>query len=230
MKKIILRAQGIKKFYGREKVLNIKDFSIYEGSLNLLLGTNGSGKTSLLKILSLIDEPCGGKIWYRERLVDAQQTELLSLRRKFSVVWQNPYLYSGSVTYNIGMPLQLRGESNSQILKKVAHLADQLAISHLLKKDSRELSAGEKQKVSIARALIIRPELLFIDEPTTNLDYESNHFYNDYFRQLVLQGVTILLVTHDLYQIKTLAEYITILKQGQVINHSSADQLTDIVF
>lgn len=217
MKQVILRAHGIKKYYGQERVLNIADFLLYESSFNLLLGTNGSGKTSLLKILSFLDQQYSGQIWYRERLVSRQKTELFSLRRKFSVIWQNPYLYTGSVTYNIGMPLRLRGESSAQILNQVTELADHLEISHLLNKDSRQLSAGEKQKVSIARALITRPEVLFIDEPTTYLDYQSNQFYNQYFRNLVDRGVTILLVTHDLYQIKTLADYKTILNQGQVV-------------
>lgn len=216
-KKVILEAKEITKYYGKEKILDIQSLKLYESSFNLLLGSNGSGKTTLLKILSLVDKDYKGQLIYQGKILNNQESELLLLRRKFSVIWQNPYLYNGSVMRNIGLPLTLRNMGEGQISEKIMNLAEKLEITHLLKKDSKKLSGGERQKVSIARALITEPEILFIDEPTTNLDYESNQFYNGLFSGLVNEGMTILLITHDLYQIEKLADYTTVLKKGKVV-------------
>lgn len=224
-KEVILKAENITKYYGREQVLDIEEFELYEGVLNFLLGANGSGKTTLLKILSLVDKDYTGQLSYYGQLLDKQESALLDIRRNFSVIWQEPYLYNKSVFDNIGLPLKLRKVQRSKIEKRIEELADQLQISHLLEKNSRELSGGEKQKVSIARALITDPEILFIDEPNTNLDYKSSQFFNELFAKLVADGMTILLITHDLYQIKNLADYITILKQGKVVISDQKDKV-----
>lgn len=224
---IILKARDIKKYYGQEQVLDIKEFKLYESSFNLLLGPNGSGKTTLLRILSLVDKDYEGKILYRGESITTKVQDLLALRRKFSVIWQDPYLYNGTVAENIGLPLKLRQIKSAEIDTKVKHLANKLNISHLLMKGSRELSGGEKQKVSIARALITEPEILFIDEPTTNLDFESNQFFNSLFADLVInRGMTIMLITHDLHQIKNLGDYIFILKEeGKISISGKKDEI-----
>jgi tungstate transport system ATP-binding protein len=207
--------------------LNIEEFEIYEGVFNLLLGSNGCGKTTLLRILSLVDKDYKGELIYRGQKLDKQEDEILKWRRKFSVIWQEPYLYRGSVKKNIGLPLKLRRMDKEEIEEKINNLAAKLNITHLLPKRNNELSGGEKQKVSIARALVTEPEILFIDEPATNLDYKSNQFFNRLFIELVEKGVSILLITHDLYQIKKLANYITLLKEGKV---ASSGQKEEVLF
>ncbi|SJZ88483.1 ABC transporter ATP-binding protein [Selenihalanaerobacter shriftii] len=213
----VLEAERITKHYGDEQVLDLDHFKLYENAFNLLLGSNGSGKTTLLRILSLIDKEYEGQLRYRGEVINKQESELLKLRRRFSVIWQEPYLYNGTIAENIGLPLKLRKVAQNEINNRVNKLASNLKISHLLKKDSKEISGGEKQKVSIARALIVEPEILFIDEPTTHLDYKSNQFFNELFTELVAEGMTILLITHDLYQIKYLADYITLMESGEVV-------------
>ncbi|MEC9488272.1 MAG: ATP-binding cassette domain-containing protein, partial [Halanaerobium sp.] len=160
--RVIITAQNIKKYYGQKQVLDIDEFRLYEGKFNLLLGPNGSGKTTLLNILSLIDEDYQGTIQYQGQPIDRQG--LLQQRRKYAVIWQNPYLYKGTVAYNIGLPLKLRNTPQEDIKGRVKGLARELGIADLLTQKSNELSGGELQKVSIARAVITRPEVLFIDE------------------------------------------------------------------
>lgn len=223
-KQVILEANGIQKSFGSQSVLDVSNFKVYAGVSNFLLGTNGSGKTTLFKILSLVDQDYSGELLYRGERMENQEKARLELRRHFSVIWQNPYLYKGSVAYNIGLPLELRNVDQKTIRAEVGQLAEKLQIEHLLLKRSGTLSGGEKQKVSIARALITQPEILFIDEPTTNLDYESNQYFNELFLQLVLSGMTIVLITHDLYQIRYLADYITILKDGKVVSSGAKEE------
>ena len=92
-KKIILKAENIIKYYGQEKVLDIEQFNLYQNAFNFLLGANGSGKTTLLRILSLVDKDYNGQLSYCGKEINKQESELLNLRRKFSVIWQEPYLY-----------------------------------------------------------------------------------------------------------------------------------------
>lgn len=217
MKNIILEANNIKKCYDEEFVLDLENIKIYEGSFNFLIGPNGSGKTTLLNILSMIDTDFKGNIIYKGHKVKKDKVDILKLRRKFSVIWQNPYLFKGSITYNIGLPLKLRQMKDRKVEQKVRKISEDLEITHLLKKSHDELSGGERQKVSIARALITDPEILFIDEPNNSLDYESSRYFNNLFSKLIDEGITILLITHDLYQIENYADYITLLENGRVL-------------
>lgn len=225
MNNIILKARNIKKSYDQNQVLDLDSIEIYESALNFLIGPNGSGKTTLLNILSLVDTDYYGKVIYRDREINKEEFDILNLRRNFSVIWQNPYLFKGNVTSNIGLPLKLRKENNQIINKKVNQIAKELDITNLLDKRSNELSGGERQKVSIARALITEPEILFIDEPNNSLDYESSRYFNNLFSNLTEEGITILLITHDLYQIKNFADYITILNKGEVIESGPSHKI-----
>ena len=225
MNNVILKAKNIKKSYDQNQVLDLDKIKIYESSLNFLIGPNGSGKTTLLNILSLVDTDYCGKVIYRDREINKEEFDILNLRRNFSVIWQNPYLFKGNVTSNIGLPLKLRKENNQKINKKVNQIAKELDITNLLDKRSNELSGGERQKVSIARALITEPEILFIDEPNNSLDYESSRYFNNLFSNLTEEGITILLITHDLYQIKNFADYITILNKGEVLESGPSHKI-----
>ncbi len=219
----IIKAKNIVKYYGQMKVLDINEFKLHTGSFNFLLGPNGSGKTTLLNILSLVDNEFEGQLFYKERAID--KSDSLLLRKKFSVIWQDPYLFKGSVYTNIALPLKLRNVSGNEIRERINQLSRELEIAHLLNKKSNQLSGGEKQKVSIARALITKPELLFIDEPTTNLDTESNRFYNDMFAELVNDNVTIFLITHDLEQVERLTGFASILRKGQIIDRGPVEDV-----
>lgn len=216
MNDIILEAKNIRKKYDKEHVLNIDNVKIYKSAFNFLIGPNGSGKTTLLNILSLVDTDFQGEVLYKGQSVKKENFDILNLRRNFSVIWQNPYLFKGTVATNIALPLKLRNVKEKEIEMRVKDMAKQLDIKHLLEKKSNELSGGEMQKTSIARSLITNPEILFVDEPNISLDYESTRYFNNLFLELIEEGITILLITHDLYQIENFAEYITVLNDGKV--------------
>ncbi|HKL13487.1 MAG TPA: ABC transporter ATP-binding protein [Halanaerobiales bacterium] len=225
MKNIILEANNIKKRYDKEAVLDLDNIKIFESAFNFLIGPNGSGKTTLLNILSLVDTDFKGEVIYKGQPVKKVNFDLLDLRRNFSVIWQNPYLFKGSVASNIALPLKLRNVKEDEIASRVENIAKKLEITNLLNKKSDELSGGERQKTSIARSLITNPEILFIDEPNISLDYQSTQYFNDLFLRLTSEGTTILLITHDLYQINNFAEYITILNDGKVVKSGSDIEL-----
>jgi tungstate transport system ATP-binding protein len=197
----IIEVKNIKKICRGKTILDIDQFAVL--------------KTSLLNILSLVEQDFRGEIYYKGRKINKDEQNL-ALRRKFSVIWQDPYLYRGNVFYNIALPLKLRNIEQSIIDKKVREMAGRLEISNLLEQSAYTLSGGEKQKTSIARALISEPEILFVDEATTNLDEESIYFFNSHFADLVTDEMTVVMVSHDRRQIKELADQITLLKGGKV--------------
>lgn len=211
----IIEVKNIKKICRDKPILNINQFAVLKNKFNFIIGGNGSGKTSLLNILSLVDQDYRGALFYKGQKINKAQQNL-ELRRKFSVIWQDPYLYRGNVFYNIALPLKLRDIDQEIIHKKVKEIAARLEITGLLEQSAHTLSGGEKQKTSIARALITDPEILFVDEATTNLDEESIHFFNSHFADLVTDEMTVVMVSHDRRQIKQLADQITLLKGGEV--------------
>lgn len=221
--KKILKIENTRKNIGEKEILNIDSYSIIKEKFNFIIGANGSGKTTLLNILSMIDREFEGEIYYKGKLI-AKDKENLELRRKFSVIWQDPYLYRGNVYYNIALPLKLRGFKKEEINKRVNYIADKIEITELLNQSSYTLSGGEKQKVSIARALITEPEILFVDEATTNLDEESIRFFNSHFADLVTEDMTVVMISHDRRQIKMLADRIAFLKKGKIISSMPAEK------
>lgn len=212
---VILKAENIIKNYDKLQVLNLEEFKLYKGDFHLLLGPNGSGKTTLLKILSLIDREFKGKLYYKGKNIK-NHSNIIQLRRKFSVIWQNPYFFKGSTAHNIILPLKLRNIKKEHRKSKLNTLAKKLEISELLSRKCNELSGGERQKVSIARALISEPEILFIDEPTNNLDFENRQYFHDLFLELAKKNITILLISHDEEVFLKKADKITYLKNGNI--------------
>ncbi len=226
--RVIIKAHNLIKYYDRKQVLDIEEFKLYEGNFNLLLGPNGSGKTTLINILSLLDENYQGKIFYKGQSI--QKKECLEQRRKFAVIWQNPYLYKGSIAFNIGLPLKLRNTPREEIKERVESIACKLAIEDLLNRRNNELSGGELQKVSIARAIISEPEVLFVDEPTNNLDEESKVFYNILFESMVESKMTLMVITHELEQVEHLVDYVTVLKEGKILAAGRKKDILELNF
>lgn len=211
----IIEVKNIRKVCRDKSILDINQFAVLKNQFNFIIGGNGSGKTSLLNILSLVDQDYSGQLYYKGKLINKDEQNL-KLRRRFSVIWQDPYLYRGDVFYNIALPLKLRNTAQNIIHKKVKKMAARLEIEKLLTQSAHTLSGGEKQKCSIARALITEPEILFVDEATTNLDEESIQFFNSHFADLVTDEMTVVMVSHDRRQIKQLADQITLLKGGEI--------------
>ncbi len=225
----IIELKNIKKICGDRKMLDIDNFVGLKIKFLFIIGGNGSGKTTLLNILSLVDQDYSGQLYYKDQKINKEEQNL-KLRRKFSVIWQEPYLYRGNVYYNIALPLKLRDYSPKLIDRKVKEIAKKLEIENLLHQSAHTLSGGERQKTSIARALITEPEVLFVDEATTNLDEESIHFFNSHFADLVTDEMTVVMVSHDRRQIKILADYITLLHQGKVETSKAVDNFNFQIF
>ncbi len=172
----ILKASDVKKSFGKYEVLKGVSLTVNEGDFISILGASGSGKSTLLTILGGMDKADGGKVVFEDKNVsEMKEKELAALRRtKVGFVFQffnlAPYL---TVEENIFLPLVLDGKNPKNHREKFDYLIKYLKIENLTDKLPNELSGGEQQRTAIARALIYEPEIIFLDEPTGNLDSAS---------------------------------------------------------
>ena len=203
----ILEVKELKKIYttrlGGNKVEALRNvnFSVEEGEYVAIMGESGSGKTTLLNILAALDRPTSGSVCLDGKdLHQIKESEVAAFRRdKLGFVFQEfNLLDTFTVEDNIYLPLVLAGLPHDQMQWRLRPIADELAITHLLKKYPYEISGGQKQRAAVARALITGPRLLLADEPTGALDSKSGTQIMEIFRKLSDEGMTILMITHEL--------------------------------
>jgi tungstate transport system ATP-binding protein len=181
-----------------------------------MMGPNGAGKSTLLKVMAFLESRTSGEILYRGQVIP-KGIPTLELRRKFSVALQQTLLLDGSVFNNVAIGLKLRKLPKAVIKEKVALWMDQFQISHLAKKNAHFLSGGEAQRVNLARAMIVEPEILFLDEPFSALDFPTKIKLMEDFKQIIeAAGTTTAFVSHDLMEINYLTNRLAIIVNGEV--------------
>ena len=200
---------GLKKIYGTRQVLSIPRLTVSSGLITAVAGANGAGKTTFLNLLAGLERKDGGEILY-----DGREEPPFS---EMTLVFQEPYLISGTVRKNIAWPMKIRKISRVQIKERVEELAEELGLLPLLERRTDRLSAGEKQKTALARALSFWPRLLLLDEPSANLDRETTAEIERILLKMKRErGTTIIIVTHDLEQAGRLADNVIFLDMGQI--------------
>jgi tungstate transport system ATP-binding protein len=188
---------------------------IEKSNVIAIVGPNGSGKTSLLNILSFLNFPHAGSLFYNEK--ELSRSNLEQFRKTVGYVQQSPYLLRGTTFKNIELGLKLKQVDKETRIRKVAEVMQLLGITALSNRNARTLSGGEAQKVAIGRVLVLDPDVLILDEPFTHLDKDS--IYE--LEQIVLKlkgdlGKTIIFTTHDEYQAQWLADDVYSVIKGKV--------------
>lgn len=202
------------------QVLKGLDFAIQENEFIGIMGKSGCGKTTLLKVLGMIDKATDGNVYFKEKNVqELYGDDLADIRRKeIGFIFQDFYLMDSlTVMENIMLPMILDQEKPAVMKEKAIKYAELFEIAHLLKKNPYELSGGEKQRAAICRALINNPDLLLADEPTGNLDSKSGKIVVDTMKKIHQDlGKTIVMVTHD-PQMASHCGRLILLKDGVVL-------------
>ena len=191
------RLQSIRKRYGSNVALDIEELTIAEGRLYTLTGANGAGKSTLLSILAFLTPPTSGEIFYAGKRVDRDHGSVEEQRRKVTLLHQSPYLFGGTVYANVAFGLKARGIRGEEQRRIVDEALDIVALRGFRERKARELSGGEAQRVAMARALALKPEVLLLDEPLANIDRGTAGLLETVIASLPARGATVVLVTHD---------------------------------
>ena len=210
-----VETRGLCKEYGK-KVLNDISFGVEYGEIFALIGPNGAGKTTLLRILDLLDEPSSGTVWFQGVKVN-YSADRLPLRRRIGMVFQQTVLFNTSIFKNIAYSLKVRGEDDRNVEKRVKGALKLVQLDGFENKNALKLSGGEAQRVALAQALIIEPELLLLDEPTANLDPRNVSIVEEALSWTNRENkTTIIMATHNMFQAETLANRVALLLEGRI--------------
>lgn len=211
----LLVGSGLRKTYGDRTVVHVDRIELLPGELLAIFGPNGAGKSTLLRLLAMLEEPTAGRVEFRGATGRAGER---ALRAASAVVFQRPHFWRESVAYNIGIGLKLRGISRARAQGRVRRVARQLGIDHLLEGFMDEISGGEAQRVSLARALVLDPEVLFLDEPTASLDTDARiDLRQDLERVAREHATSVFLITHDRNEAFHLADRVGVLRDGRLV-------------
>ena len=219
----ILSIRGLEKSFGALKVLKGIDLDVQRGEVVCIIGASGSGKSTLLRCLNLLEEPENGQILFNGEDLTDIDTDLDSLRQKIGMVFQSFNLFNNkNVLDNCTL-------APTSVLRIPRAQAEATAIRHLeavglkdfIHADSRRLSGGQKQRVAIARALCMEPEIMLFDEPTSALDPEIVGEVLDVMRNLARQGMTMVVVTHEMAFAKEVSDRIVFMDQGVILEQGT---------
>ena len=200
MKNPLLSLKGVCKRIGGEEILRDIDLDVYRGEFLSIIGVSGSGKSSLLYIMGLLDRPSEGEVIFEGKRIDYGEEGYLSeLRnRKLGFIFQFHYLLPElTALENVMIPMLKMGASKAEASEKAGELLRSVGLGGKEKRKPYQLSGGEQQRVAIARALANDPLLILADEPTGNLDSRNTEIVMDIFSELNGQGRTIVMVTHE---------------------------------
>ncbi|NUM47199.1 MAG: ATP-binding cassette domain-containing protein [Anaerolineales bacterium] len=210
----IYQLSAIQQRYNGRDVLNVREMTVERGEILALVGPSGAGKSTLLRLLNFLEPPAGGQITFENHPV--RDALPLEIRRRVTTVFQRPVLLQRSVVANLRYGLELRREKFSP--ERQAYWLEKLGLTHLANQLAVKLSAGEAQRVALARALLVRPDVLLLDEPTANLDPYNVSLIEEIVREENAQrGVTVVLVTHNVFQARRLAHRTGLLLNGELI-------------
>lgn len=216
-KKIIYHLKNIQHYYGNTNVLDITDLTIEKGSITGLIGPNGSGKSTLLKLLTFAQKPTRGEIFYNGQIALPFSP---IVRSKVTLLTQKPYLLKRTIFENIAYGLKIRNDTkNLEVRVKEALSSVGLAYQKFAARKWHELSGGEAQRVSMAARLILKPEVLLLDEPVANVDTESAGLIRN--ASLTARndwGATLVIASHDLQWLYSISDQQLSIFKGNIFS------------
>jgi len=219
MDKLIFKVRDLKKVYNNKIVLDVDNLNFQEGKIYAIVGPNGSGKTTLLNILNLLEKPDEGQIFfYDQEITNKSNSDTLEIRRKITLVNQDPFLFHSTVYDNIAYGLKIRSIPSEVQKSRIRSALNIVGLSGFKDRKANQLSGGEAQRVVIARALVIEPEILFLDEPTTSIDQKHIDVVERVIKKIKKEiKTTVIFTTHDLSQAYRLADEVISLLDGKII-------------
>lgn len=222
----ILVMSDIHKSYDSRKILDVRALSLQKGQITALVGPSGSGKSTLLKIINGIEEPCGGSMEFDGEPIQLGKTLSVETRRKMILVFQKSVLFNTTVYENIAYGLKIRGIEKAVIQERVMTILELIGLKDKAHRRAVTLSGGEAQRVAVARALVMEPRLLLLDEPTSDLDPSNVVMIEKLIRHARdTLHASVIVVTHNMHQAKRLADRIVFIMAGEVVEAGTPEKI-----
>jgi len=214
MKPTLLSVRNVAKTFGRNVVLRNVSLEIAEGEFLTILGESGSGKTTLLRIIAGFESAGSGELWMGSDRLDEQPP----YRRKINTVFQSYALFPHlTVEQNVAYGLRVARRPEAEIAQRVSEALDKVKMTAHAKAKPSKISGGQQQRVAIARALCMAPKIMLFDEPTSALDPEMVKEVLDSMLALALDGMTMLVVSHEMGFARQVADRMILMDAGQII-------------
>ncbi|NDL62216.1 amino acid ABC transporter ATP-binding protein [Acerihabitans arboris] len=224
--KPVLEIIGVDKHFGAQHVLKNCSLNVAEGDTVVLIGPSGSGKSTLLRCVNLLESIEGGAIFFRNQDITHVDIKPHRLRQDIGMVFQNYELFSHlTAAENIMLaPMTVRGVSRAEAEAQALELLGKVRIPDKADAFPDELSGGQQQRVAIARALAMKPKLMLFDEPTSALDPEMIREVLDVMADLSAEGMTSIVVTHEMGFARRAANHIVFMENGEIIENAPSDK------
>ena len=221
----LLELRGVRVRRGGRTILDVPSLDVWPRGVLAVVGRNGAGKSTLLQVMALLLTPDAGDIRFAGERVTVGRNPV-GVRRRMAVVFQEPLLFDTSVFENVASGLRLRGVSRPEARERVQRWLTQLGVGHLANRQARTLSGGEARRTSLARALVLEPQLLLLDEPFAALDYFTRQeLLAELPSLLEAASSTAVLVTHDPTEALRLATCAVALRDGQIVAEGQTDEV-----
>jgi len=213
--KSLIELKDVTKSYGEITALDHVNLKVRQGEVFTIAGPNGSGKTTMLRIMAFIDTPTSGKVHFDA--VKVGDDNRSQIRTKCTMVFQKTTLFNTTVHKNVAYGLKLRGFSKKETEEKVKEALSLVKLAGYEKRLAKKLSGGEQQRVSLARALVLNTKLLLLDEPTANLDPKNVSIIEEIISRVNREfNTTIVMATHNMFQAETLTNRVALLLGGKI--------------
>jgi len=226
---VIIRTEGVQKYYkgGEIKALDGVSASIHQGEVVVVIGPSGSGKSTFLRCLNLLEKPTGGHIYFNDVDIMDPKVDINIHRQKMGMVFQHFNLFPHmTLLKNMTLgPIQRLKKSPEEAEAKAMALLERVGLADRANAYPNQLSGGQKQRVAIVRALAMEPDVMLFDEPTSALDPEMVGEVLEVMKQLAVEGITMVVVTHEMGFAREVGDRVLFMDHGQLVEEGTPDEI-----
>ena len=222
----VISIKGLKKSFGENEVLKDINFSVNKGNVTCIIGSSGSGKSTMLRCINLLEEPTGGEIIYNGQNI-LETKNIPAYRAKVEMVFQSFNLFENMTVLKNCMIGQMKVlKASKEVAKKEAmYYLEKVGMAPYINAKPRQLSGGQKQRVAIARALAMKPDVILFDEPTSALDPQMVGEVLEVIKNIAKEGLTMIIVTHEMAFARDVANHIVFMNDGVICEEGTPQEI-----